>query len=123
MPLESVQLPVRQQTEWRGKRPKPFGDAFAMETKQEIRSFGSKIASILICLVGLFLQACEPGGPDRHGKTPEDVVTAFIQAVQAEDWILAATFWEANSILNLEANFKMPFKDYCMRACLRSRLA
>lgn len=50
---------------------------------------------------------------DLNLNTPTAVAEQFVNAVIAEDYTTAATFWRASDISNIEANSKLPFREFC----------
>jgi hypothetical protein len=93
------------------------GNACAMATKRSSRLCAFKIALLAILAMG-----CYPVGllvfhwarADVNGDRPRDVAKAFIDAVQSNDFAKAASFWGPGTIQNVEANFEMKFKDFCI---------
>ncbi len=92
-----------------------------MKVEGELRRWRSQ------CSVAVFLTLLVVGcGPsrDKDGNRPAQVVADFVKAVQARDFVKAASYWESESVRNVQVNRRMIFEEFCLRrfACDRFTL-
>ena len=52
---------------------------------------------------------------DKNGNSPRDVAKMFVNAVQSNDFVTAASFWAPGSVKNAESNFQMKFEEFCLQ--------
>lgn len=50
---------------------------------------------------------------DNDGRYPDDVVRAFIDAVQRDDYALALQSWRGGDQKAIEQNWRMSFPEFC----------
>jgi hypothetical protein len=66
-------------------------------------------------LLVILLGGCALALRDTEGKKPTDVVSAFVDAVQKEDFALAASYWKPGDVQNIEKNWRSSFRDFCVK--------